>query len=98
MIQDKASRGGYRTGAGSKRKYAEQTKIVSFRCPLSRVDEIKLFIRKVLKDSANIPVVTDIHSPQKKIKTKGCLCAKVNGLFRRADGCKFPAHDHNFNE
>lgn len=36
--------GGARHGAGRKKKYGEETLIVSFRCPKSMVKEIKLLI------------------------------------------------------
>jgi len=44
----KDSRGGDRKGAGAKKKYNEQTVTVSFRCPLSKVDDIKGLINQRL--------------------------------------------------
>lgn len=41
----KETRGGARKGSGAKRKYSEQTKTVAFRCPVSKVDELKFFIK-----------------------------------------------------
>jgi hypothetical protein len=43
-------RGGTRKGSGAKPKYNEQTKTVAFRCPLSKVDELKLIIKSKLSD------------------------------------------------
>lgn len=40
----KDNRGGVRKGAGAKRKYNEQTVTISFRCPLSKVEDIKSLI------------------------------------------------------
>ena len=46
----KETRGGTRQGSGAKPKYNEQTKTVAFRCPLSKVDELKLIVKsKLLK-------------------------------------------------
>ena len=44
----KETRGGTRQGSGAKPKYNEQTKTVSFRCPLSKVDELKLIAKSKL--------------------------------------------------
>lgn len=46
----KEKRGGTRQGSGAKPKYSEQTKTVAFRCPLSKVDELKLFVRFKLSE------------------------------------------------
>ena len=43
-------RGGKRKNAGAKPKYNEQTKTVSFRCPLSKVNELKLVVKSKLSD------------------------------------------------
>jgi len=40
----KAKHGGIRKNAGSKPKYDEPTKTVSFRVPISKIEEIKLLI------------------------------------------------------
>lgn len=37
-----------RNGSSAKPKYNEQTKIVAFRCPLSKVDELKLIVKSKL--------------------------------------------------
>lgn len=42
------NRGGTRKGAGAKPKYFEQTKTVAFRCPLSKVDELKTIVKSKL--------------------------------------------------
>jgi hypothetical protein len=44
----KETRGGTRQGSGAKPKYNEQTKTIAFRCPLSKVDELKLFVKSKL--------------------------------------------------
>lgn len=46
----KNKRGGTRQGSGAKPKYLEQTKTVSFRCPLSKVDEMKLVVKSKLSE------------------------------------------------
>ena len=46
----KEIRGGYRRNAGAKPKYKEQTKTVAFRCPLSKVDELKFFVKSKLSE------------------------------------------------
>jgi len=37
-------RGGKRNNAGRKSVFSEPTKTVSFRCPLSKIDELKLYV------------------------------------------------------
>ena len=44
----KKNRGGTRQGSGAKPKYNEKTKTVAFRCPLSKVDELKLIVKSYL--------------------------------------------------
>ena len=46
----KENRGGKRINAGSKKKYNEETKTVAFRCPLSKVDELKLVVKSKLSE------------------------------------------------
>ena len=46
----KETRGGTRKGSGAKPKYSEQTKTVAFRCPLSKVDELKKIINEKLNE------------------------------------------------
>jgi len=46
----KEKRGGTRKGSGAKPKYNEQTKTVAFRCPLSKVDELKLIVKSKLAE------------------------------------------------
>jgi len=48
MTNKKETRGGTRQGSGAKPKYNEETKTVAFRCPLSKVDELKLVIKSKL--------------------------------------------------
>lgn len=48
----KNKRGGTRQGSGAKPKYLEQTKTVAFRCPLSKVDELKLVVKAKLSEWA----------------------------------------------
>lgn len=44
----KETRGGTRQGSGAKPKYNEETKTIAFRCPLSKVDELKLIVKHKL--------------------------------------------------
>lgn len=46
----KKKRGGTRKGSGAKPKYNEQTKTVAFRCPLSKVDELKIVVKSKLSE------------------------------------------------
>ena len=46
----KKTRGGTRKGSGAKPKYNEETKTVAFRCPLSKVDELKLIVKSKLSE------------------------------------------------
>jgi hypothetical protein len=48
MKKKKEKRGGTRQGSGAKPKYNELTKTVAFRCPLSKVDELKIFVKTKL--------------------------------------------------
>ena len=50
MKKKKETRGGTRQGSGAKPKYHEQTKTVAFRCPLSKVDELKLIVKSKLSE------------------------------------------------
>jgi hypothetical protein len=42
--------GGIRANSGNKPKYSEQTKTVAFRCPMSKVDELKLIVKSKLSE------------------------------------------------
>jgi hypothetical protein len=42
--------GGKRFNSGNKPKYNEETKTVAFRCPLSKVDELKLIVKSKLAE------------------------------------------------
>ena len=46
----KSKRGGTRENLGAKPKYNEETKTVAFRCPLSKVDELKLVVKSKLSE------------------------------------------------
>lgn len=50
MKNKKETRGGTRQGSGAKPKYNEHTKTISFRCPISKVDEIKLLVKLMLSE------------------------------------------------
>lgn len=43
-------KGGARVGAGAKPKYNEQTKTVAFRCPLSKIEELKILVKTKLAE------------------------------------------------
>ncbi len=49
-ILQKMEWGGARKNAGAKPKYNEETKTVSFRCPLSKVEELKLIVKSKLSE------------------------------------------------
>ena len=46
----KETRGGTRRNSGAKPKYNEETKTVAFRCPLSKVDELKIIVKSKLSE------------------------------------------------
>jgi hypothetical protein len=48
--KEKIGRGGARQGSGAKPKYNEGTKTVAFRCPLSKVGELKLIVKSKLSE------------------------------------------------
>lgn len=50
MKKKKETRGGTRKNAGAKPKYSEQTKTVAFRCPVSKVDELKSIVKSKLSE------------------------------------------------
>ena len=43
-------KGGKRKNAGRKSAFSEPTKTVSFRCPLSKIDELKLYVTAKLSE------------------------------------------------
>lgn len=47
---DKKKWGGTRKGSGAKPKYKEETKTVAFRCPMSKVDELKIIVKAKLSE------------------------------------------------
>jgi hypothetical protein len=49
-ILQKIEWGGSRKNAGAKPKYNEPTKTVAFRCPLSKVDELKIVVKSKLSE------------------------------------------------
>ena len=48
MKKNKKQWGGTRQGSGAKPKYKEETKTVAFRCPSSKVEELKLMVKSKL--------------------------------------------------
>jgi hypothetical protein len=52
MKTKKETRGGARQGSGAKFKYKEKTKTVAFRCPFSKVNELKLIVKSKLSEWA----------------------------------------------
>jgi hypothetical protein len=50
ILQKMDGRGGTRKGSGAKPKYNEGTKTIAFRCPLSKVDELKLVVKSKLSE------------------------------------------------
>jgi hypothetical protein len=49
-ILQKMGWGGTRKNSGAKPKYNEETTTVAFRCPLSKVDELKLVVKSKLSE------------------------------------------------
>lgn len=49
----KKQRGGTRKGSGAKPKYNEKTKAVSFKCPISKIPEVKEIIYQQLNQYKN---------------------------------------------
>ena len=49
-MKPKKTRGGTRRNAGAKPKYNEETKTVAFRCPISKVDELKIIVKSKLSE------------------------------------------------
>jgi hypothetical protein len=50
ILPDIIKQGGKREGSGANPKYSEQTKTVAFRCPLSKVDELKIVVKSKLSE------------------------------------------------
>lgn len=46
----KKKQGGKRKNAGRKSAFNEPTKTVSFRCPMSKVDELKIYVTAKLSE------------------------------------------------
>jgi len=53
-ILQKMEWGGSSENAGDKPKYNESTKTIAFRCPLSKVDELKTIVNSKLSDSTSL--------------------------------------------
>ena len=53
------NRGGLRLGSGQKKKYGEETETVSFRCPISKIDELKFLLRAKLSECSIKQHLTD---------------------------------------
>lgn len=45
-----SKQGGRRDGSGAKKKYNEPTRTIAFRCPTSRVDEMKTLVKFKLSE------------------------------------------------
>ena len=50
MAKKKVKQGGKRQNAGRKSAFTEPTKTVSFRCPLSKIEELKLYVKAKLSE------------------------------------------------
>ena len=50
ILPDIIKQGGKREGSGAKPKYNEETKTVAFRCPLSKVNELKIVVKSKLSE------------------------------------------------
>jgi hypothetical protein len=51
---NKQKRGGTRQGSGAKPKYNEQTTTIAFRCPISKVAELKSLVNDKLQQFAEL--------------------------------------------
>ena len=49
-ILQKKKRGGIRKNAGAKPKYNEETKTIAFRCPMSKLSELKSLVKAKLSE------------------------------------------------
>jgi hypothetical protein len=49
-ILQKMEWGGTRINSGAKRKYSESTKTIAFRCPESKVEELKKMVKSKLSE------------------------------------------------
>lgn len=52
ILPDIIKQGGKREGSGAKPKYLEQTDVISFRCPISAIPEIRQLVKKKLSELA----------------------------------------------
>jgi hypothetical protein len=51
---NKQTRGGTRQGSGAKPKYNEKTTTIAFRCPISKVAELKSLVNDKLQQFAEL--------------------------------------------
>jgi len=58
--EKKETRGGNRPGAGAKPKYNEQTTTVAFRCPISKVGQIKDMVKSRMSEWLLIRDITPL--------------------------------------
>lgn len=49
-VLQEIKRGGNRKGSGAKPKYNEKTKTVAFRCPASKIEELRLIVESKLSE------------------------------------------------
>ena len=49
-MQHKTTHGGPRKNSGTKPKYSEPTKTITFRVPQSKVEDVKVMVKKYLED------------------------------------------------
>lgn len=48
IIKAEKPKGGKRAGSGAKKKYGEETATISFRCPESKLEELKTLVNNLL--------------------------------------------------
>ena len=49
-MKTKPTRGGARQGSGAKPKYGEKTDTVAFRCPISKIPELRQIVKSKLSE------------------------------------------------
>lgn len=49
-MKESIKRGGSRQGSGAKPKYIEETDTIAFRCPVSKIEELKSIINTKLNE------------------------------------------------
>ena len=50
LKRDGTSNGGNIKGSGAKPKYNEKTETVAFRCPISKIESLKVIVKEKLKE------------------------------------------------